>query len=129
MNHEKASEVEPMTNIAPIDKPLKKEVLSNIISALPVIALRLGMVGWGCWLMVDGLVGPAPITGRLRLEAPVFQPVIELSKAIIHNPLANDALHHGSLVCFLGGAGVIGLRHVAFLWDTYRGKNGKDDGR
>lgn len=102
---------------------LQRNPLLEIISALPVIALRLGLVGWGCWLMADGLVGPDPMTGRLRLEAPVFQPVIEMSKAIIHNPIANDALHHGSLVCFLGGASVIGLRHVAFLWDAYRGKD------
>ncbi|QUY45575.1 hypothetical protein I1H34_27895 (plasmid) [Acaryochloris marina S15] len=123
LNHEKASEVEQMTNIAPIDKPLKKEVLSTIISALPVIALRLGLVGWGCWLMADGFVGPDPMTGHLRLEAPPFRPVVEISKSIIHNPTANDFLHYGSLVCIVGGAGVIGLRRVALLWDTYRDKD------
>lgn len=95
----------------------------GIGSFIPVFILRFGLVGWGFWLMADGLAGPAPLTGRLRLEAPPFRPIIEMSKAIIHNPIANDALHHGSLVCFLGGASVIGLRHVAFLWDAYRGKD------
>lgn len=100
----------------------------GIASFIPIFVLRLGLVGWGCWLMADGLVGPDPMTGRLRLEAPPFQPVVQMSEAIIHNPIANDVLHHGSLVCGLAGAGVIGLRRVAFYWDAYRGKNGKDDG-
>lgn len=112
-----------MTNLAPIDKPLKKEVLSTIISALPDIALRLGLVGWGCWLMADGFVGPDPMTGRLRLEAPPFRPVVEISKSIIHNSVANDSLHYGSLVCIVGGASVIGLGRVAFLWDVSRGNS------
>ena len=70
-------------------------------------------------------MGPSPTH---QLSAPSFQPVIEMSKAIIHNPVANDALHHGSLVCFLGGAGVIGLRRVAFYWDVSKSKNSKVDG-
>ncbi|KAI9129008.1 hypothetical protein [Acaryochloris sp. CCMEE 5410] len=104
---------------------LQRNPLLEVVLALPDIALHLGMVGWGCWLMADGLVGPDPLTGRLRLEAPVFRPVVEMSEAIIHNPVANDALQYGSLVCGLAGAGVIGLRHFAFYWEVSRGKDGK----
>lgn len=107
---------------------LQRNPLLEVVLALPGIALRLGLVGWGCWLMADALVGPDPMAGRLRLEAPVFRPVVEMSEAIIHNPVANDALHHGSLVCVLAGGSVIGLRRFAFYWDISRGKNGKGDG-
>lgn len=92
----------------------------GIGSFIPTISLRLGSLGWGCWYFANLLVGPSPTH---QLSAPSFQPVIKLSKAIIYNPVANNVLHHGSLVCFLGGAGVIGLRHVALLWDTYRDKD------
>ena len=106
---------------------LQRNPLLEIISALPIITLRLGLLGWGCWLVADALIGPALLTGRLRLVAPPFRPIVEMSKVIIYNPVANDALQYGSLVCFFGGAGVIGLRRVAFYWDAYRGKNGKGD--
>ncbi|MGR3279488.1 hypothetical protein ACSYAD_30950 [Acaryochloris marina NIES-2412] len=99
----------------------------GIGSFIPVFILRLGLVGWGFWLMADGLAGPAPFTGRLRLEAPPFQPVVEISKSIIHSPAANDFLHYGSLVCIVGGAGVIGLRRVAYVWEFSRDKNGNSD--
>ncbi|MGR3280063.1 hypothetical protein ACSYAD_33980 [Acaryochloris marina NIES-2412] len=99
----------------------------GIGSFIPVFILRLGLVGWGFWLMADGLAGPAPLTGRLRLEAPPFRPIVEMSKAIIHDPVAKDVLHHGSLVCIFAGAGVIGLRYVASVLSANEVKDGSGD--
>lgn len=92
----------------------------GIASAIPIIALRLGLLGWGCWFMANSLAGPSPTH---QLTVPLFQGVVQMSETLIQNTLANDVLHHGSLVCLLGGASVIGLRRVAFYWDAYRGKN------